>query len=199
MPTFKQAIDADPNKFSDVGSAISTAASDIEQFVSDYADCIEGLASEWSGSDYEAASSWLPSVKALNMAAQTTMTAGSAALQGGGAAMNALVEVLKQTKQAAESAGYKVTDAPLVMLGQQQWQQVSSAGYGAPAVYAAYQAGAVAFNGILVAELVALNAADVATAGGMQAASGAGRAVGTAAGVAQPSVNMNAGGPDAWQ
>ncbi|THV42757.1 hypothetical protein [Glycomyces buryatensis] len=198
MPTFKQAIDADPGKFGEVGSAISGAAGDLDHFVSDYADCIEALAADWEGGDYAAAASWLPSVKGLNTAAQTTMTAGSATLQASSAAMKATVEVLKQTKQAAESAGYKVMDMPMVMLGSRQWQQVSSAGYGAPAVYAAYQAGAVAFTGLLVAQLAVLNAADVAGAGGLHAAAFAGKTVGTAAGAAQPSVTT-AGGLDAWR
>ncbi|MEU6858473.1 hypothetical protein AB0B28_06330 [Glycomyces sp. NPDC046736] len=187
MPTFKQAIEADPSKFGDVASAADRAKDDIDGFVSDYADCMEGLAADWEGQDYQAATGWLPSVKALNTATQSCLSIGSATIQAAGTAMNATVEILKQTKQAAESAGYEVMDMPLVMLGQSQWQQVSSAGYAAPAVYAAYQAGAVAFNGLLVAQLVILNAADVAASGALRATAGAGVAVGTAAGVAQPS------------
>ena len=52
-----------------------------------------------------------------------------------------------------------------MILGPRQWQQVSPAGYAAPAVYAAYQAGAIAFNMALVSMYTAFIAQDTAAYG----------------------------------
>ena len=84
--------------------------------------------------------------------------------------MMATVQTLKITKQAAEGAGYKVLPTPFVILGPRQWQQVSSAGYAAPAVYAAYQAGAVAFTTALMGQYAAIVAQDAAASATMRTA-----------------------------
>ncbi|THV42987.1 hypothetical protein [Glycomyces buryatensis] len=199
MPTFRQCLDADPAKFSGVTAEWNRAGSDMDRFVDDYADCMEGLADKWAGSDYDSAASWLPSVKAFNMTTQGAIKLGAATLQATGSVMQATVQVLKSTKQAAESAGYKVLDAPMVILGPRQWQQVSSAGPAAPAVLAAYQAGALAFNGFLMAQFAILNATDVAAAGGLHAAINTARAVGSVASAATPVVNTATQAADAWQ
>lgn len=165
MPTFQQVIDANPSQFMSLGASIMQAAGQVTRLGASYGQEVTGLGVSWQGKDYQELLRWAGSVGAFVGRSDAALLTCAGALESMGATMTATVTALKSTKEAAEAAGYKVLPTPFVILGPQQWQQVSSAGYAAPAVYAAYQAGAVAFSTALGSMYAALIAQDTAAYG----------------------------------
>lgn len=172
MPTFQQCLDADPSGFTQLGSKIMSTAGEINSHAQQYAQTISGLESSWQGDDYKALMRWQGIATAFNTMNQAEFNVAGAMLTSMGATMTANVQTLKLTKEAAEAAGYKVLPTPLVILGPSQWQQVSAANVGAPAVLAAYQAGAIAFTMALMTQYGALIAQDTACAAAVRIAAG---------------------------
>lgn len=162
MPTFQECLDANPSELISLGTSIGSAAAQLTQLGATYGTTVAGLAASWQGEDYQGLVKWSTQVAAFIGRSDAAMITCAGGLATTGASLLAMCTALKTTKQAAEGIGYKVLPTPLVILGQSQWQQVSSAGYAAPAVYAAYQAGAVAFTTALVSMYAAIIAADTA-------------------------------------
>lgn len=174
MPTFQQCLDADPSEFVQLGTKVLSTASSIMLHTATYMETVSGLASAWEGADYNKLVGWQGRVIEFDTMNQAEMNAAAGALTTMGGTMTAMVQTLKMTKQAAESIGYKVLPAPMVILGPSQWQQVSAANVGAPAVLAAYQAGAISFTTALISQYAAIIAQDVACAATIRIAAGTG-------------------------
>jgi hypothetical protein len=174
MPTFQQCLDADPSKFTHLGTKVMSTAGEINAHTQTYSQTVTGLSRSWSGSDFQALVRWQGRVQAFNAMNQAELNAAGAVLASMGATMMATVQTLKMTKQMAEGIGYKVLPSPFVILGPSQWQQVAAANVGAPAVLAAYQAGAAAFTAALVGQYAAIIAQDVACASIIRVAAGTG-------------------------
>ncbi|MEU6858023.1 hypothetical protein AB0B28_03980 [Glycomyces sp. NPDC046736] len=170
MPTFQQTIDADPSKFMTYGATVLKTAGSVTALAAKYGQEVGGLATSWQGDDYNGLLRWAGEVAGFTARVDVALLTVGATLEAMGASMTATVQTLKLTKQAAEGAGYKVLPTPFVILGPSQWSQVSSAGPGAPAVLAAYQAGAIAFTTALTAQYIALIAQDVAASSVMRTA-----------------------------
>lgn len=174
MPTFQQCLSADPSKFTQLGTKVMSTAGEINSHTQTYSQTITGLSDSWTGSDFQALLGWQAKVQAFNAMNQAELNVAGAILTSMGASMMVTVQTLKMTKQVAEGIGYKVLPTPFVILGPSQWSQVSSAGPGAPAVLAAYQAGAVAFTTALVAQYSAIIALDASCAATIRIAAGTG-------------------------
>ncbi|THV42951.1 hypothetical protein [Glycomyces buryatensis] len=170
MPTFQQALDADPSKFITAGVALMKAAGSVTAVSAKYGQEVADLGTSWQGQDYQGMMRWAGQVSAFTVQTNAVLMSAGATLEAMGATMMANVQLLKGTKQAAEAAGYRVLPTPFVILGPSQWSQVSSAGPAAPAVLAAYQAGAVAFATALMAQFAAIIAQDMAAQTALRAA-----------------------------
>jgi hypothetical protein len=170
MPTFQQALDADPAKFASSGAELMTTAGSVTGLSAKYGQEVAGLADAWQGDDYNGLVRWAGQVAVFNTQVELVLMTAAATLQAMGLSMAATVQALKFTKQTAEAVGFKVLPTPFVILGPTQWQQVSAAGPGAPAVLAAYQAGAVAYTTALMSQYAAIIAQDVACSTAVRAA-----------------------------
>ncbi|THV42968.1 hypothetical protein [Glycomyces buryatensis] len=170
MPTFQQAIDADPSKFMTYGATLLQTAAEVGSLQVKYAQQVVDLGTSWQGDDYQGLVGWAGQVATFTGQVDAVLAMAAATLESMGATMMANVMTLKATKQAAEGVGYKVLPTPMVILGPSQWSQVSSAGPGAPAVLAAYQAGAIAFTTALMAQYAAIVAQDLACNAAIRAA-----------------------------
>lgn len=170
MPTFQQAVDADPSKFLTCGASVLKAAGSVTSLAARYGREVAGLGAGWQGEDYQGLLRWAGEVAGFTARVDAALLTVGATLEASGATMFATVQTLKITKQAAEGVGYKVLPTPFVILGPSQWSQVSSAGPGAPAVLAAYQAGAAAFTTALMGQYAAIIAQDVAASATMRTA-----------------------------
>jgi hypothetical protein len=162
MPTFQQCIDANPAQLMSLGASIGSAAAQLTQLGAGYGQTVGGLAASWQGKDYQELVQWSIEVGLFIGRSDAAMLTCAGALEGTGAALMATCTAMKITKQSAEAVGYRVLPSPFVILGPSQWSQVSAAGPGAPAVLAAYQAGAVAFTTALVSMYTAVIAQDTA-------------------------------------
>lgn len=170
MPTFQQALDADPSKFMTYGATLIQSAGSVTSLAAKYGQQVGSLGTSWQGDDYNGLMRWAGQVASFTAQVDAVLLTAAATLESLGATMMVNVQTLKATKQAAEAAGYKVLPSPFVILGPSQWSQVSSAGPGAPAVLAAYQAGAVAFTTALIGQFAAIIAQDVAANTAIRAA-----------------------------
>jgi uncharacterized protein YukE len=162
VPTFQQCLDANPTQLMSLGVSIGSAAAQLTQLGASYGQTVTGLAASWQGEDYQALLKWAAQVAAFIGRSDAAMITCAGALEATGASLMATCTAMKATKQAAEAVGYKVLPSPFVILGPSQWSQVSSAGPGAPAVFAAYQAGAIAFTTALISMYTAIIAQDTA-------------------------------------
>lgn len=162
MPTFQQCLDANPAELMSLGASIGSAAAQLTQLGASYGTTVAGLAASWQGEDYQGLVRWSGQVATFIGRSDAAMITCAGGLGTTGAALMATCTAMKATKEAAEGIGYKVLPTPFVILGPSQWSQVSSAGPGAPAVLAAYQAGAVAFTTALVSLYTAIIAQDTA-------------------------------------
>ncbi|MEU6857663.1 hypothetical protein AB0B28_02115 [Glycomyces sp. NPDC046736] len=162
MPTFQQCLDANPAELMSLGISIGAAAAQLTALGTSYGSTVAGLAASWQGEDYQALVKWSIEVATFIGRSDAAMLTCAGGLEGVGASLMATCIAMKATKQAAEAAGYKVLPTPFVILGPSQWSQVSAATVGAPAVLAAYQAGAIAFTTALVSMYTAIIAQDTA-------------------------------------
>ncbi|THV41402.1 hypothetical protein [Glycomyces buryatensis] len=172
MPTFQQALDANPAQLMSLGAAIAAAAGKVTTLGAQHAGEVAGMGASWQGDDYQEMVRWGGDVAGFIGRSDAALVVCAGALESMGATMMATVTALKATKQSAEAIGYRVLPTPMVILGPSQWSQVSSAGPAAPAVLAAYQSGAVAFTAALASMYAALIAQDTAAYGIIRTAIG---------------------------
>lgn len=170
MPTFQQALDANPSEFMTYGATLARAAGELTSLTAQYSQQVAALGTSWQSDEYQGLLGWAAKVAAFTAQNNAVLMTSSAALASMGATMMATVQTLKITKQMAEGIGYRVLPMPMVILGPSQWSQVSSAGPAAPAVLAAYQSGAVAFSTALSAQYAAIVAQDAAASATLRAA-----------------------------
>lgn len=165
MPTFKQAIDSAPKRFSDYGDDLADAADEIDSLYKKYESQVDGLSASWNGDDYDALKNAAKALHRNTMDTKAKLQAASMALRTNGAIMAGLCNVLVQTKRSFEGAGFKVHDVPFVWLGMQQQQQVSSTPPpGNAALFAAYQGIAVGATTFLGTQFGLLMTQDVTAA-----------------------------------
>lgn len=162
MPTFQQCLDANPAQLMALGGQIAAATAQLTALGTTYGGTVAGLAASWQGQDYQELVRWAGEVAMFIGRSDAAMVTCAGGLEAVGASLMATTLALKTVKQSAEAVGYKVLPTPFVILGPSQWSQVSSAGPAAPAVLAAYEAGAVAFTAALVGMYTAIIAQDTA-------------------------------------
>ncbi|MFG3342540.1 hypothetical protein [Glycomyces sp. NPDC048151] len=176
MPTFQQATASKPGKLEDFGGDLTAAADDVKAARRAYTkqiDNFRGTADSssgrmWKGDDAEALARQVDRL-ALTANTNRVMTeAAGNALKVLGTTMKATAEGLDQGKDMAEKAGFKVLDVPFVVPGPRHYQQAANAGYGAPAVIAAYWSIAGVYTSALISGLVALNGQDAGASAQLQ-------------------------------
>lgn len=164
MLTFQQVIDSNPAKFSDAGGDLDKAGSEIGSLRSEYGRQVKNLGGSWNGDDYDALERDKDTLVININATKLKVEAAGKALQLNGPIMKALSETLEQTKRGAETAQFKVLPAPYCIPSQQQLQQASSLGPGAPAAYAALIATSTAISAALIAQYTAICVQDATAA-----------------------------------
>jgi len=180
MPTYDQLIDSSPSGLTEAATGLDRAKKELDS-VLDGLDKAAHRTDDWKG---EAKKAHDAGANQLRQQAsrvgdnfgQTAMTVRQAAQ-----ALDAVVQMLRQTESSAKQAGFQVIRGPmaLVWLGPRQQQQVASAGPAAPAVFAAYQAVAQTYTmalGMMVTEATELDtsfAAQIGEVGTSLAASAA--------------------------
>lgn len=165
MPTFKQAIDSEPRKFTRYADDLSDAADELDSLYKQYEREVDGLTASWKGDDYDALKEAARALHRNSMDTKAKVQAASTALRTNGAIMIGLCNILTQTKRTCEGAGFKVHDLPLVWLGMQQQQRVSSTPPpGNAALFAALQAAAAGATTFLGTQYGLLVTQDVTAA-----------------------------------
>ncbi|WP_030161225.1 YwqJ-related putative deaminase [Glycomyces sp. NRRL B-16210] len=146
MPAYRQSLDSSTGEFGEFGGGVSSASSKLDDYDDNRTGQIEGLRPDWKGDDYDALRGDSDELSRHCAATRLKMSGASMALKSGGAAMQGTVKAMEATDRAAQNIGYQVLPAPQAVIGPRQMQQIASAGVAAPAVQAAYQAGAIAFT-----------------------------------------------------
>jgi hypothetical protein len=164
MPTFQQVIDSNPAKFSDAGGDLDKAGSDVGDLRSEYGRQVKSLGTSWKGDDYDALEGDKDTLVININATKLKIEAAGKALQLNGPIMKVLAETLEQTKRGAETAQFKILPAPFCIPSQQQLQQASSLGPGAPAAYAALIATSTAISTALIAQYTTVCVQDATAA-----------------------------------
>jgi hypothetical protein len=164
MPTFQQVIDSNPAKYSDAGGDLGSAGSDVGDLRSEYGRQVKALGASWNGDDYDALTRDKDTLVININATKLKVEAAGKALQLNGPIMKALSETLEQTKRGAETAQFKVLPMPFCVPSQQQLQQASSLGPGAPAAYSALFATSTAIATALIAQYTAICVQDATAA-----------------------------------
>ncbi|THV41913.1 hypothetical protein [Glycomyces buryatensis] len=170
MPTFQQAIDADPSQFLTLGESVVQAVGELTETGVKFAESVAGLATSWQGNDYQGLVGHAGEVGSVVARSDAALLTAAAGLESMGTILAATQMALKTTKQVAEGIGYMVLPTPMVILGPGQWSLVSSAGPEAPAILAAYQAGAAVFTDALGSMYTTLIDQDTVAYGMLRAA-----------------------------
>ncbi|THV41431.1 hypothetical protein [Glycomyces buryatensis] len=172
MPTFQQSLDSDPAQLMSLADSLVRAAIEITGVGARYGATVSGLGAAWQGEDYQGLARWAGLVEAYIGRSEVALIDSAVTLEANAARMIAAVAAMRETVRAAETAGYQVLPAPLVVLGAGQWNQIAAAGPSGQVLLAAHEARAAAFTAALVGMYTAFIAYDTAANGVIRTALG---------------------------
>lgn len=162
MPTYQDALAAEPSEFLGYASEMTAAAADLATHQSDYGEQVARINANWKDAANDAFNGEVANVNAHIGKVIGEVTAAAGGLSATGAQMVAQCAALKVADAAINAAGFDVQPAPLVTLGMVQRVAIAAAGPFGPLVEAALQAQAAAGTMGLQALLSLVNAADAA-------------------------------------
>ncbi|WP_026923368.1 hypothetical protein [Glycomyces arizonensis] len=173
MPTYREALSANPTAFVDYAAQMTAAGADLTEHRLAYGEQVASLNMHWQDEANTAFNTEVDTVGAHidGLASQTAATAGQ--LSAAGAAMETAVTVLKGADAAIHAAGFDVQPAPQVVLSAAQRVAIAMAGPFGFQVQAALEATALAATTGLQAVLAGLNSTDAQAAAALSAAAGA--------------------------
>jgi uncharacterized protein YukE len=145
MPDFLGLLLANPTLFVDAGTALEAAAGQVGEAGTAFGEATSGMPG-WTG-DARTAHDAAAKITGENgtQLAEALGRAGQA-LQSGGAMLAESTTVLREQVDMVLAEGYLVIASGLVVIGPAQEAEAAAATVGAPAVIAAYEAGAVAYT-----------------------------------------------------
>jgi uncharacterized protein YukE len=164
MPTYQDALSADPSAFLSFASEMTAAASDLATQQTEYASKVAEINGHWRDNANQAFNGEVGNVNGhlTQVIGEITATAGGLAATG--AQMLAECTLLKAADAALKATGFDIQPAPLVTLGPAQRTAIAMAGPFGGFLEAVLQAQAMAGTLGLQSLTSLVNAAD-ATAG----------------------------------
>lgn len=164
MPTYQDALSAEPSEFLTYAAEMTAAAADLATQQTDYSAKVAEINGHWQDTANQAFNGEVGNVNAhlTQVIGAITTTAGS--LASAGTQMLTECTVLKAADAALKAAGFNVQPAPLVQLGPAQRTAIAMAGPFGGFLEAVLQAQAMAGTLGLQSLTSLVNAAD-ATAG----------------------------------
>ncbi|MFB9658980.1 WXG100 family type VII secretion target [Glycomyces mayteni] len=170
MPTYEEALAANPAAFVDYASEMASAGTDLTEHRAEYDSTVVEINAGWQDKANTAFND--DAVVVDDHVEQVVSQVGEAAemLDSGGAAMQSMVEQLKGLDASYRGAGFNVQTEPRVELGAVHWAAIAAAGPFGPMLQALFQARADEGTVQLQLGLSLLTAADAATGAGLTAA-----------------------------
>ncbi|WP_335989543.1 WXG100 family type VII secretion target [Glycomyces sp. MUSA5-2] len=170
MPTYEEALAANPAAFVDYASEMAAAGTDLTEHRAEYDSTVVEINAGWQDKANTAFND--DAVVVDEHVDQVATQVGEAAelLDSGGAAMQSMVEQLRSTDASYRGAGFNVQSEPRVELGAVHWAAIAAAGPFGPMLQALFQARADEGTVQLQLGLSVLTAADAATGAGLTAA-----------------------------
>ncbi|MEU5872375.1 hypothetical protein AB0A73_12560 [Glycomyces sp. NPDC047369] len=170
MPTYEEALAADPAAFVDYASEMAAAGTDLTEHRAEYDATVVEINAGWQDRANTAFND--DAVIVDDHVEQVATQVGEAAemLDSGGAAMQSMVEQLRGLDASYRGAGFDVQPEPRVQLGAVHWAAIAAAGPFGPMLQALFQARADEGTVQLQLGLSVLTAADAATGAGLTAA-----------------------------
>ncbi|RRR96074.1 hypothetical protein [Glycomyces terrestris] len=167
MPTYEEALAANPATFVDCAAAMSAAGTDLTEHRAEYDAKVVEINAGWEDRANTAFNA--DAVVVDDHVEDVVSQVGGAAelLDAGGAAMQSMVEQLRALDQAYRGAGFEVRPAPKVELGAVHWAAIAAAGPFGPMLQALFQARADEGTVQLQLGLAVLTATDAATGAGL--------------------------------
>jgi hypothetical protein len=170
MPTYEEALAANPAAFVDYAAEMSAAAAVLTEHRAEYDAKVVEINAGWEDTANTAFNA--DAVVVDDHVEEVVSQVGDAAelLDAGGAAMESMVEQLKATDASYRGAGFNVQPAPKVELGAVHWAAIAAAGPFGPMLQALFQARADEGTMQLQLGLSVLTATDAATGAGLTGA-----------------------------
>ncbi|WP_026931559.1 hypothetical protein [Glycomyces tenuis] len=173
MPTYREALSANPAAFVEYAAQMTTAGSDLTGHRLAYGEEVAALNMHWQDEANNAFNTEVDGVGA-HIDGLVTQVAGTAGqLSGAGGAMATAVTALKTADAAIHAAGFDIQPAPQVTLGAAQRLAIALAGPFGFQLQAALETAALAATTGLQAVLATLNSTDAQTATALSTAAGA--------------------------
>ncbi|HLU27273.1 MAG TPA: WXG100 family type VII secretion target [Glycomyces sp.] len=170
MPTYEQALAADPAAFVDYASEMREAGADLTEHQNEYNTEVGDINSGWRD---QANTAFNEDVARVNVhVGEVVLHTGEAAevLDEGGARMAAVVERLQGLDAAYRGGGFTVAPEPRVELGAVHWAAIVAAGAMGPMLHALFQARADEGTMQLQLGLAELNMTDAVTGAALTSA-----------------------------
>jgi hypothetical protein len=170
MPTYDEALAANPSGFVDYAAEMTSAGTDLTEHRTEYGELVSQINDDWQDQANRAFNDDVGVVgdHVDDVVSQVGEAAGL--LDAGGVAMVSQVEQLKATDAAYRGAGFTVQSEPRVELGAVHWAAIAAAGPFGPMLQALFQARADEGTTRLRLGLAMLTATDVVTGAGLTAA-----------------------------
>lgn len=170
MPTYEEALAANPAAFVDYASEMAAAGTDLTEHRAEYDSTVVEINAGWQDKANTAFNDDAMVVDEHVEQVATQVGEAAELLDSGGAAMQSMVEQLRSTDASYRGAGFNVQSEPRVELGAVHWAAIAAAGPFGPMLQALFQARADEGTVQLQLGLSVLTAADAATGAGLTAA-----------------------------
>jgi uncharacterized protein YukE len=164
MPTYQDALSAEPSEFLTYAAEMTAAAADLATQQTDYSAKVAEINGHWQDNANQAFNGEVGNVNAHLTEVISAITATAGSLASAGTQMLAECTILKAADAALKATGFNVQPAPLVQLGPAQRTAIAMAGPFGGFLEAVLQAQAMAGTLGLQSLTSLVNAAD-ATAG----------------------------------
>ncbi|MQM25731.1 hypothetical protein [Glycomyces albidus] len=173
MPTYEEALAANPAAFVDYAAEMTAAGTDLAEHRTEYDSTVIAINAGWKDEANAAfnADAAVVDGHVEQVASQVGETAEM--LDAGGTAMQSMVEQLKVLDASYRGAGFNVRPEPKVELGAVHWAAIAAAGPFGPMLQALFQARADEGTAQLQLGLSLLTATDAATGAGLTGAAAA--------------------------
>ncbi|MCD0446711.1 hypothetical protein LO763_24130 [Glycomyces sp. A-F 0318] len=170
MPTYAEALAADPSGFVDYAAEMTSAGTDLTDHRAEYDDLVAAINTGWRDRANTAFNDDVATVDAHVDEVVSQVDQAAELLGTGGGQMASQVEQLQAADAAYRGAGFNVQAEPRVELGAVHWAAIAAAGPFGPVLQAVYQARADEGTRRLRLGLAMLTATDAITGAALTAA-----------------------------
>lgn len=170
MPTYEEALAANPEGFVDYAAEMTSAGTDLTDHQTEYDQLVTTINASWRDRANAAFNEDVDIVDVHVEDVVSQVDRAAEALSTGGGQMVTQVGQLRATDAAYRGAGFDVRSEPRVALGAVHWAAIAAAGPFGPVLQAMYQARADEGTVRLQLGLAMLNATDAITGAALTAA-----------------------------